>query len=76
MIFYSSFLVLSYSFLECRVADGFCIIKHLYSKFVLYRLRAFNGESGNLNQDTMNIMVNGREIANNSYMTCKYSHRF
>lgn len=47
-----------------------------YSKFVLYRLRAFNGESGNLNQDTMNIMVKGREIANNSYMTCKYSHRF
>jgi hypothetical protein len=35
----------------------------MYSKFVLYRLRAFNGESGNLNQDTMNKMVNGREIA-------------
>jgi hypothetical protein len=46
------------------LADGFCIIKHLYSKFVLYRFRAFNGESGNLNQDTMNMVVNGRKIAN------------
>jgi hypothetical protein len=45
------------------LAEGFCIIEHLYSKFVLYRLRAFNGESGNLNQDIMNMMVNGREIA-------------
>lgn len=62
-ILYKSFLVLSYSFLEYRLAEGFCIREHLYSKFVLYRLRAFNGESGNLNQDTMNMMVNGRKIA-------------
>jgi len=45
------------------LAEVFGIIEHLYSKFVLYRLRAFNGESGNLNQDTMNMIVNGREIA-------------
>jgi len=58
-----SFLVLGYSFLECRLAEGFCIIEHPYSKFVLYRLRAFNGEFGNSNEDTMNMMVNGREIS-------------
>jgi hypothetical protein len=45
------------------MAEGFCIVEHLYSKLILYRLRAFNGEYGNLNQDTVNMMVNGREIA-------------
>jgi hypothetical protein len=41
-------MVLSYSFLECRLVEGFSIIEYLESEFVVYRLRAsFNGEFGN-----------------------------
>jgi hypothetical protein len=29
------------------MAEGFSVIEYLYSEFALYRLRAFNGESGN-----------------------------